>query len=259
MTVAHRCLFLSDLHLGTRRCRAKTLLQLLQRHPSERLVLVGDILDFSAWQQRPARFSQAELQLLSYFWQRQLNGELIWLLGNHENPLRQFGGAWLQQQQHWIREELVYTSLHGQRLLVLHGDQLPFGGLSFNHLELFALRGLGVLERLHRYLCLPLPSPSALMLGSWMGRKLVSNFHAVQESWAKQQQWDGIICGHIHGALLEKRQSCLVVNTGCWTHAPGTAVAETAAGDWLLLDGRGGQSSVRVSQCQMSSAAGRCC
>ena len=52
MSLPHRCLFLSDLHLGTGRTRARALWTLLQQQPSERVVLVGDILDLTSWQQR---------------------------------------------------------------------------------------------------------------------------------------------------------------------------------------------------------------
>ena len=64
MSLPHRCLFLSDLHLGTGRTRARALLSLLQQEPSERVVLVGDILDLTSWQQRQPQFSPAEWQVL---------------------------------------------------------------------------------------------------------------------------------------------------------------------------------------------------
>ena len=57
MTLPHRCLFLSDLHLGSGRTRARALWELLQRERSERVVLVGDILDLTSWQQSQPRFS----------------------------------------------------------------------------------------------------------------------------------------------------------------------------------------------------------
>ena len=70
----HRALFLSDLHIGTGRCCAADLLQLLQSEPTERLILVGDILDLSAWQQKAPHFSSDELTLLKLFWRRQRAG-----------------------------------------------------------------------------------------------------------------------------------------------------------------------------------------
>ena len=74
MSLPHRCLFLSDLHLGTGRTRAGALWTLLQREPSERVVLVGDILDLTSWQQSQPRFSQAEWLVVQWLLQRQLAG-----------------------------------------------------------------------------------------------------------------------------------------------------------------------------------------
>jgi len=41
----HRSIFISDVHLGTRSCRAEQLLAFLTRVHAEHLYLVGDILD----------------------------------------------------------------------------------------------------------------------------------------------------------------------------------------------------------------------
>lgn len=41
---------------------------------------------------------------------------------------------------------------------------------------------------------------------------------------------DGVICGHIHSACLEDHAPVRVLNTGCWTHPPGTFLVETADG-----------------------------
>ena len=45
-----RTLFISDLHLGTPGCQAEALLAFLKAYPSERLYLLGDIID--GWQLR---------------------------------------------------------------------------------------------------------------------------------------------------------------------------------------------------------------
>ena len=239
MSLPHRCLFLSDVHLGTGRTRARALWTLLQREPSERVVLVGDILDLTSWQQRQPRFSKAEWQVLQWLLQRHRAGELVWLLGNHEQPLRDWLGT--SAACSWISEQLTYTSLHGQRLLVTHGDQLDCQAISFNRGEEFAIRLFHRLESQHLRWNLKLPSPSALAMGTASGRRLISRFHSAQLEAARQAGVDGIICGHSHGAALEQRDGLLLINTGCWTHPPGTVVVETACGSWELLDGNGGR------------------
>ena len=239
MSLPHRCLFLSDVHFGTGRTRAGALWELLQREPSERVVLVGDILDLTSWQQRQPQFSEAEWQVLQWLLQRQRAGELVWLLGNHEQPLRDWLGA--SASCSWISEQLTYTSLSGQRLLVTHGDQLEHQPMAFSRSEELGIRLFQGLERQHLRWNLKLPSPSAMALRTGRGRSLIHRFHNAQLDAARTAGVDGIICGHIHEALLEQRDGRLVINTGCWTHPPGTAIAETACGSWQLLDGHGGR------------------
>ena len=239
MTLPHRCLFLSDLHLGSGRTRARELWTLLQRERSERVVLVGDILDLTSWQQRQPEFSEGEWQVLQWLLQRQRAGELIWLLGNHEQPLRDL----LKDSPRcsWISEQLTYTSLHGLRLLITHGDQLELSPMAFNRTEEFGIRLFNRWERQHLRWKLKLPSPSELVLGTGRGQSLLNRFYDAQLEAARRAKVDGIICGHIHGAALEERDGLLLINTGCWTHPPGTAVVETASGNWQLLDGHGGR------------------
>ena len=122
-----------------------------------------------------------------------------------------------------------------------HGDQLDCQAISFNRGEELAIRLCHRLESQHLRWNLKLPSPSALAMGTASGRRLISRFHSAQLEAARQAGVDGIICGHSHGAALEQRDGLLLINTGCWTHPPGTVVVETACGSWELLDGNGGR------------------
>ncbi len=53
-----RSIWISDLHLGTRRCKARELLEFLEQHETENLYLVGDIVD--GWVMGP-----------SWYWSRE--------------------------------------------------------------------------------------------------------------------------------------------------------------------------------------------
>jgi len=47
-TVPYRTIWISDLHLGSTQCQADVLLDFLKHNDSEKLYLVGDIIDFWA-------------------------------------------------------------------------------------------------------------------------------------------------------------------------------------------------------------------
>jgi hypothetical protein len=53
-TTYYRTIWLSDIHLGTRDCKARALLDFLDSHDCDYLYLVGDIIDF--WRLKRAPF-----------------------------------------------------------------------------------------------------------------------------------------------------------------------------------------------------------
>jgi len=57
---------------------------------------------------------------------------------------------------------------------------------------------------------------------------VIAAFHRDAAAWAQRHGFDGVICGHIHSACLENHGPVRVLNTGCWTHAPGIFLVETA-------------------------------
>ena len=52
ITRRYKTIFISDLHIGSTQCQADTLLDFLKHNESEKLYLVGDIIDFWALSKR---------------------------------------------------------------------------------------------------------------------------------------------------------------------------------------------------------------
>ena len=242
-SLPHRALFLSDVHLGTQRTAARRLLQQLQAHPSERLVLVGDILDCTAWQRRGAVFSSSEVELLLWLVAAAAERQVIWVLGNHEHPLRHamgsdgIGTMVKETPRFRIGQRYIHRTHHGQRLAVIHGDCLGHGSGRWQHLDYWGYQTLVELERWSRRL--GLPSPTLAVQQGRRGQQMIAAFHRDAAAWAQRHGFDGVICGHIHSACLEDHGPVRVLNTGCWTHEPGTFLVETADGCWQLRDGHG--------------------
>src|SRR5687768_1657678 len=116
-----RSVFISDVHLGTRGCRADQLLEFLKSVDVDYLFLVGDIVDL--WAMRR-----------SFFWPQQHNDVLrtilgkakggsrvIYVPGNHDAELREFCGSVFGNLE--IRRKYVHETAAGESLLVVHGDE----------------------------------------------------------------------------------------------------------------------------------------
>ena len=80
----YRTIWISDVHLGTRACKAGALLDFLRHHMAETLYLVGDIVD--GWNWGPAWHWSAEQQELVdeiVRW-RHAGVKVVFLPGNHD-------------------------------------------------------------------------------------------------------------------------------------------------------------------------------
>lgn len=112
----YRTVFVSDVHLGARGCRADFLASI----SAERIFLVGDIID--GWRLRKSWFWDEHhdaviRQLLRH---AQSGADITYIPGNHDEIFR----AWLPMEIAGIHlaEQAEHVTADGRRLLVLHGD-----------------------------------------------------------------------------------------------------------------------------------------
>ena len=119
--VRFRTIWISDVHLGTTGCQAARLLEFLRATDSERLYLVGDIID--GWQLRRRWYWDQDHNdvVQSVLKKAQKGTEVIFVPGNHDEVVRQFID--LNFGEIKIRDELVHITEQGKKMLVLHGDR----------------------------------------------------------------------------------------------------------------------------------------
>jgi UDP-2,3-diacylglucosamine pyrophosphatase LpxH len=120
-----RTIWISDLHLGTRECRADALLEFLRSNESETLYLVGDVFD--GWRLRRSWFwAQAHNDVVQKILRKARKGtRVVFLPGNHDEFARGYVGLAFGGVE--VAEEVVHETADGRRLLVLHGDRLDPG------------------------------------------------------------------------------------------------------------------------------------
>jgi UDP-2,3-diacylglucosamine pyrophosphatase LpxH len=116
----YRTIWISDLHLGTRGCKAEFLLDFLRDTEAETIYLVGDIID--GWRLKKSWYwPQAHNDVIQKILRKVRKGtRVIYVPGNHDEWLRDF--AQLQFGGVEVVEDAIHVTADGRRLLVLHGD-----------------------------------------------------------------------------------------------------------------------------------------
>ena len=116
-----RTLFLSDIHLGFRHARVRELNEFLQQVDTERIVLVGDIVDALSLARRAFWTAEHTLAVRTLLARQRAGVRLVYIPGNHDASLAML--AQMLQGQFEVHREWVHRTARGERLLVLHGDQ----------------------------------------------------------------------------------------------------------------------------------------
>ena len=236
----HRTIFISDVHLGTRGCKAELLADFLARNSCDTLYLVGDIVD--GWQlKRRWYWNDAQTRVVGEILRKVDEGvRVVYLPGNHDEFLRDYSGRSIAGIE--VVREAIHETAAGLRLLVLHGDQ--FDGV-IGYAKWLAQIGdrayavaLALNDRLHdlrRSLGLPYWSLSAYLKKKVKNAvEYVSRFEEVVARAAAPKGVDGVICGHIHQAQMRRIGPILYLNDGDWVESC-TALVEDARGHLEIL------------------------
>ena len=111
-------LVLSDVHLGTRGCHARELLQYLRSIKPKTVVLNGDIIDI--WQFKKSYFPKSHLQIIKILTSWMAKGvRMYYVTGNHDEMLRKFVG--LKMGSLKVVNKVV-LNLDGEKAWFFHGD-----------------------------------------------------------------------------------------------------------------------------------------
>ena len=117
---SYRTVFLSDIHLGTRWCRAKELCAFLSAIRCERLYLVGDIIDGCKLGRRPG-WLRAHNEVIRGLLKMSQRMEIVYIPGNHDTFMDAFDGKRFGRIS--VRKEAVHENADGRSFLVVHGDE----------------------------------------------------------------------------------------------------------------------------------------
>src|SRR5690348_1332954 len=116
----YRALFLSDIHLGTRGCKAEFLLDFLKHNDADEIYLIGDIID--CWRLKRTWFwMQSHNDVVQKLLRKARKGTRVtYVPGNHDEPLRDYDGMAFGGVM--MVNEAIHVTADGKRLLIAHGD-----------------------------------------------------------------------------------------------------------------------------------------
>jgi len=228
----YRTIWISDVHLGTRACKAEFLVDFLRHNESDTLYLVGDIVD--GWRLKKSWYwAQSHNDVIQKLLRKVRKGtKVIYIPGNHDEWLRdyfemRFGGI-------TVLPETVHETADGRRLLVLHGD-------AYDSVVRYArwLTFLGdwacdamvwLNNHVHhwrRRLGYPYWSLAAAIKGRLKNAvRYIGSFARAMSDEARRRGVDGIVCGHIHRAALTQHEDILYCNDGDWVENCSTLVED---------------------------------
>ena len=236
----YRTLWISDIHLGTKDCKAKELLEFIKHTSCEKLYLVGDIVD--GWQLKRKWFwPQSHNDVVQKILRKARQGtKVIFIPGNHDEFARHFMGFNFGDIE--IKEEDIHVTANGKRMWVTHGDVvdpvmhyarwLAYIGDQAYTFALFLNR---VTNRIRQRFNLPYWSLSQYLKDKVKSAvSVITAFEELLTHEAKRKSCDGVICGHIHRAEIREIDGIQYANDGDWVESM-TALAEEHDGQLKIL------------------------
>ena len=235
-----RTLFVSDVHLGTRSCRADMILSFLKKYEAETLYLIGDIID--GWHlKRSWYWPKLHDEVLQTIIDKASRGSrVVYIPGNHDDFLRLSYGKKASGID--IVETAIHTTADGKRFLVMHGDQfdsvirgIPWlahaGDVAYDALTAvnFAYnKAMGALGFEYYSIAAAVKANVKHIVN------FISKFEKALVTTGRDNDVDGVVCGHIHCASIRRIQEMVYINTGDWVENC-TAVTENINGTLELI------------------------
>lgn len=215
---------LSDVHLGTYGCHAKELVAYLSTIKPKTLILNGDIIDI--WQFRKSYFPKSHMKVVKRILDFAAKGTTVYYItGNHDEMLRKFSDTTMGN---FSIVDKVVLEIDGKKAWFFHGDVFDN---SVNHAKWIAkLGGIGYdyLILLNRFVnwCLvkmgrePYSLSKKIKSSVKKAVKFISDFEAIASDLAIENNYDYVVCGHIHEPKMvvkeNKKGSVNYLNSGDW-------------------------------------------
>lgn len=215
---------LSDIHLGTYGCHAEELLRYLKSIRPGKLILNGDIIDM--WQFSKRYWPKSHMQVVKHITGLLTkNTKVIYLTGNHDEMLRKFSGFKLGSFR--IENKLVLR-LGQKSAWFFHGDVFDVTMKNSKWLAKLGAVGYDSLILINASVnwCLTRIGRDKISLSKRIKDKVktavkfIHDFEKTAADIAIDNQYDFVICGHIHkpeiSTIQTEKGKVVYMNSGDW-------------------------------------------
>jgi UDP-2,3-diacylglucosamine pyrophosphatase LpxH len=203
---------ISDIHLGSENCQARSLVDLLEsirrgELPTRRLILNGDVFDSIDFR----RLHKHHWKVLSTLRKLSDEIEITWINGNHDGPA--------ELVSHLLGvacsdEIIIYSG--GRSFLFLHGHRFDEFITRYPLLTWIADRIYQVLQRIDK-------SHAFAKFAKRRSKTFLRCNEKIRRDaiqYAARRGCDAVCCGHTHQALADRTGDVHYFNSGCWTEKP---------------------------------------
>lgn len=219
-------LVLSDVHLGTYGCHAKELLHYLKTVKPSVVILNGDIIDI--WQFSKNYWPKSHMKLVKFFMHWISKGvKVYYITGNHDDMLRRFDG--FKMGSFKIVNKLILPLANGKTAWFFHGDVFDVTMQHSKWLAKLGAVGYDTLILINRFVNVisekvfnkgKLSLSKKIKNGVKSAVKFINNFEQTAADIAISNQYDYVVCGHIHQPEIKEIENqhgkTLYLNSGDW-------------------------------------------
>lgn len=239
----YKSIFISDVHLGAKDCKAEALTNFLRNNSCEILYLVGDIIDAWKIQQNRLRWRQSHTDVVRQILKcAKQNTRVIYVAGNHDEFLRPMIPYKVSFGRIEICNQTTHEGIDGNKYLVVHGDLFDgitrlapwisfLGDRAYDYVLSINSRFNWIRHRLG--------------FGYWSLSKFLKQhvkkavdfmfqFERTISDYARKRGFAGVICGHIHHAEIKIVNEIIYMNDGDWVESL-TALVENYDGTWEIV------------------------
>ena len=221
--IKYKTIIVSDIHLGTKDSQAKEFIKFLDEHPTDQLILNGDIIDGWALQ-RGSKWKKSHTKVILKLLELSKKTDIVWIRGNHDDFLSDF--FMIKMSNITLCEDYM-IGIKRKKYLIFHGDILDVFSSTWKWIAKIGSVGYDIALTLNTWynkyrLWRGLPYYSISKHIKDKVKSAVSfilDFEENAAKIAKQRKCSGVIIGHIHTAEDRMIGDIHYLNSGDWVES----------------------------------------